>query len=90
MEGCSPNPDCPFYGNCFEDTHHLYYPKSDYRTKVERTFRSIHKVEMCRWAHVELHATQEPPEKPEYEEMVESILSTELNIPRALRRELSK
>lgn len=86
--GCQPTTDCPYFGSCHEDTHHEYWPKRDYQTKVEKVFRTIHKVELCRRVHEELHATQLPPEKPEYEVMVQDILSAEFNIPRSLRREL--
>ena len=42
---------------------------------VEREYRELpeHKVQLCRAEHDELHATQEPPEKPSRNEMLQAI-----------------
>lgn len=89
--GCQPSPDCPnFTSGCFEDTHHAYWPKTEYRTKLERTFRNleVNKEEMCRAQHAELHATEQPPEKPTWDFMAGAVLASELNVPSSLRREI--
>lgn len=57
-------------------THHLYYPKRNYTTRVEKIFRSLpcHKVEMSIEGHRLLHqlAFQDNgviPDKPSENEM---------------------
>lgn len=71
---CTPTEECRYYP-CFTDTHHLYYPRRRYKTQVEREFRNLpeNKVEMCRAAHTELHATEQIPKKPGRDEMLQAI-----------------
>ena len=64
---CNPSERCPYYETGGRmDTHHLWHPRKDYKTRVEKQFRSLpfNLVEMCRCEHEELHATQLPPPKP--------------------------
>lgn len=61
---------------CFEDVHHLYFPRRDYTTPEEREFRNLseNKVEMCREWHNTDHAVFEAPSKPDLEFMQLAIL----------------
>lgn len=74
---CEKNVEqCPYqYSGCFADTHHEYFPRSDYRRGVARQFRELpeNKVQLCRNEHDELHAVTEPPIKPSREEMMGAI-----------------
>lgn len=74
---CEPGFDCPIKDKveCFEDIHHEYWPKSKYKTKVEKTFRELddHKKLMCRGKHNDIHAESPEPEKPNRDEMLEKI-----------------
>lgn len=75
---CTPEQiaECPLYVH-FTDTHHLYHPASNYRTKIEKKYRELpsHKVQLCRNEHNEIHATQEAPTKPDRNEMLRAIAS---------------
>lgn len=82
MEGVPCPPDmqerCPIFiqeGECYVDKHHLYWPSTDYRGRVEKEFRQleVHKVDICRWLHNTIHAIALPPEKPTRKEMREII-----------------
>ena len=79
MKGECPNPrpDCKYaeLGGCFSDTHHLFYPRRDYRRPTERDFRELpeNKEQLCRAEHDERHATELPPEKPSRVEMLGAI-----------------
>jgi len=66
---CNPSQDCKFFPNCFTDIHHIYYPKSLYRTNAEKQFRTLagNIMRICREQHNDLHATERPPEKPSRE-----------------------
>ena len=71
---------CQNQGDCgntdySEDRHHLYWPRSAYRTAVEKRFRelAVNKIVICRLAHNEHHATTAPPEKPTREQMLVAI-----------------
>lgn len=75
-ECLNENPDCPFYyEGCYTDTHHLFYPRRDYRTRVEKEFRELpeNKEQLCRAVHNERHAMEGPPQKPSREEMLGAI-----------------
>jgi len=56
---------------CFEDLHHEAFPKSAYRTALEKQFRNhvMNKVVMCRAVHDDIHAQQLLPRKGTREEM---------------------
>jgi hypothetical protein len=56
---------------CFEDVHHLFYPRKDYRTSTERQFRELdeNKVRVCRAVHDNEHALWLIPDKPDLEIM---------------------
>ena len=70
---CDPNTPCKLRDTigCFEDIHHKAYPKSEYRTALEKKFRNhiMNKVLMCRQIHNDIHAQNLPPKKPTPEEM---------------------
>lgn len=60
--------------------HHIYFPRRDYQTRTEKTFRNLpcHKVEMSTEGHRQLHqlAFRDNgviPDKPTPEQMVEKI-----------------
>lgn len=63
------------YGNCFDTTHHLYWPKKNYRSGVAKQFRELacNKETLCRCDHDELHRTTRPPERPTQIEMIYTI-----------------
>lgn len=71
---CDPNTPCPLRDTdrgCFEDVHHLYFPRKVFRTAIERAFRELdeNKVKMCRNWHNTDHAVFEAPDKPDVEIM---------------------
>ena len=70
---CDPNAECKlrYTIGCFEDLHHEAYPKSAYRTKLEKKFRQhvMNKVVICRNLHNDGHAQNLPPKKPSPGEM---------------------
>lgn len=75
-------PDCKYVGTeqCLLTIHHEFYPRRDYRTKIEKQFRElvINKTMLPRCEHDNLHATQTPPEKPSRDEMLVAISRTAL------------
>lgn len=48
-----------------ESKHHMLYPRAEYRTKHERAVRRQLIMPMEWDAHCELHATLQPPDKPD-------------------------
>lgn len=46
------------------DTHHLFYPRSAYRTTLQKTFRRQFIIPIHRGIHEELHVRVEPPPMP--------------------------
>lgn len=70
---CDPTIDCKLRETigCYEDIHHEFHPKSKYRSKLEKAFRShiLNKVLICRALHNDAHATQPEPIKPTVIEM---------------------
>ena len=73
--GCESSGDhCPLK-KPFTDRHHLFYPRSAYRTPIEKAFRDLpeNKVDICRCLHNYLHRTEPIPKKPSREEMLEAI-----------------
>lgn len=75
---CSNQDSCPLRDTekgCFEDVHHLYFPRRDYRKPIERAFRELdeNKVVMCREWHNTDHAVFEAPDKPDLEIMKMAI-----------------
>lgn len=75
---CGPEVECRLRDTigCFEDVHHEFYPRHDYRTQIEKAFRELpeNKQRMCRQQHNDIHATGDIPEKPSIEEMRLAIL----------------
>lgn len=62
---------CPLYNSasgCYADLHHQYWPKSEYRTDLEKRFRNAFVELMCRSEHNEIHHHRKP-EKPSVYEM---------------------
>lgn len=65
---------CPVFvaeGECYEDTHHLYYPAKEYQTPREKRFRKlgVNVVDMCRHLHNVEHAVWIRTPKPDPEFM---------------------
>ena len=48
----------------FYDTHHLFFPRCDYNTPLEKRFRKAFVLPIHRGIHDELHAKIQKPEKP--------------------------
>lgn len=48
----------------FVDVHHLFWPRTNYRTTLEKTFRRQFVLPINRGVHDEVHAQLEPPVKP--------------------------
>src|SRR5690242_6244194 len=69
---CSPEQkaNCPLWQH-FADSHHLAYPKSDYRGGIEHEWREMpsNKRHVCRYVHDAIHASGYVPEKPSRGEM---------------------
>ena len=59
--------------------HHLYWPRRDYQTQLERRFRSLpwNKIDMPVDAHELIHRYAPPPAKPP-EEMLSAVEMWEL------------
>jgi len=75
MECPNTSPECRYWKNkhgCRQNTHHLYYPKNDYTTPVEKEFRELqdNKVVLCMVEHDQLHKIEQPPMKPSRDEML--------------------
>ena len=77
---CSPEDreNCRVFGlegRCYEDVHHEYWPKSEYKTRIEREFRLLdeNKILVCRALHNEIHARRRQSEKPSRNEMLRII-----------------
>lgn len=72
---CNPSPECKYFGHCFEDVDHIYWPRRNYKTSIERSFRELdeNKQVICRALHDERHATEQPPKKPSRDEMLQAI-----------------
>lgn len=62
-------------GLCREDIHHEAYPRTDYRTTLEKKFRNyvLNKVLICRALHDDEHAQHIPPVKPSVASMKRSL-----------------
>ncbi len=78
MIGVCPesNQDCPYFEEgCYSDVHHEYFPRRNYRTKIEKQFRELpaNKEQLCRLAHDILHLTERPPIKPDRDVMITAI-----------------
>lgn len=76
--------DCKYFNSstgCFQDTHHLMYPRADYRSRVEKEFRDLpeNKVDICRQMHDECHAFDEIPVKPSMDVMRHAINESRVN-----------
>lgn len=75
------NEQCKYYaseGGCYQNEHHLYWPRRDYTSSVERAFRQLpeNKELICRAEHDELHATESPPPMPSRNEMLIVLANT--------------
>lgn len=76
--GCSDNLECPLRDTltgCFEDVHHKAWPARLYRGGLAKRYRELeeNKEITCRARHNEIHATEEPPERPSRQEMVKAV-----------------
>lgn len=74
-EYCNPSPECKYFPNCFEDVHHLYHPRSAYKTPLEKEFRRLgcNTMRLCRAKHDDIHAGSIVPAKPTRDEMLTVI-----------------
>ncbi len=75
-EACpNANETCKYAPGCYADEHHLYWPKKNYKSPVEREFRSLpeHRAMVCRAEHDEIHATEGIPKKPSRDQMLQAI-----------------
>ena len=77
-------PECPVFnstGRCFEDVHHLYYPRRDFLTGIARRFRELkeNKVRICRAEHNKIHSEGAAPEKPDIDFMKSAIMKGRAN-----------
>jgi len=61
-------------GECYEDTHHEYWPSNEYRDRVGKKFArlAVNQTVMCRALHQEAHVLP-PPLKPTRDYMLEVI-----------------
>lgn len=59
----------------YSDTHHLYWPKNDYKGELEETFRELpmNKKQVCNCVHMAIHREQQPPKKPDPVTMLNAI-----------------
>lgn len=85
----SPEITCKHFNRCADNykeigkilltTHHEFWPKSSYKTKLERQFRELpeNKTRICAQEHDDLHACNLPPEKPERYEMLQAVEDSE-------------
>lgn len=46
------------------DSHHLFWPRTDYKTRTEKLFRRQFIIPINIGIHREIHANIEPPTKP--------------------------
>lgn len=67
----NPTPDCK-YETPFADTHHPAWPRSEYTTSLEKRYRQLGAVTLCRCQH-DIEHTYQPPQKPSVEEMRSAI-----------------
>lgn len=67
------------FGEPVTDTHHLHWPKANFRTPIERGYREAGQmvVDACRCKHEDLHATYHPPRKPNRQTMID-VAQTDL------------
>jgi hypothetical protein len=90
---CTPEQKerCPLSQH-YSDTHHTKYPASAYRQPVERAFRNLPEnlEQMCRYEHNELHANEEPPEKPSIQFMAEAVLRAEVHQSTKVARQITQ
>lgn len=75
---CKNKENCPqkeFKRGCYEDVHHKYYPRNNYRTSIEKEFRELesNKELSCRQRHNDIHAMESPPMKPTHIEMLTAL-----------------
>lgn len=86
----SPQEGCPYAEGtgCFSDQHHLYWPRTEYTTVVERLFRELpeNKEQECRWEHEQNHFNSEPPIKPPREDMEAAIVASGIYLSIRKRR----
>lgn len=70
---CEPDPKCKFYkrDGCYQNLHHLFFPRRNYTTPIEKQFRADPRniLRMCRAEHERLHYREPPPDKPPIQEM---------------------
>lgn len=78
-----PNQNCKLYPACHKDKHHIYYPRANYTTRLEREFRASHVVNICRALHDEIHTVEAPP-KPNRQQMLSDLRENKMNFEEEL------
>jgi hypothetical protein len=58
-----------------KNRHHIFWPKKDYQSGIERSFRNLpcNVVWIDQYNHNLLHQYTRPPSKPSHHEMCEAI-----------------
>lgn len=72
---------CPlFRKEHFADTHHLVYPASEYKDKLGEAWRerAFNKVQTARCLHNAIHASGYIPERPERDQMLHEVITTDV------------
>lgn len=79
---CTPEQmaECPLMRH-FQDQHHIWWPKRDYRSQLEKRFRNLpeNKEVLCRYEH-DLTHYEAPPIKPSREVMAQAIASAAISL----------
>lgn len=86
---CEQSPDCKYFEvGCWEDIHHLFYPRGDYDTPLEHKFRNLpeNKQQICRYEHERIHFEQLPPTKPSFEVMEHAVSIAGIKLTRRQRK----
>ena len=80
---CSPEQiaQCPLVEH-YTDEHHLWWPARNYRDRTGSAFRELpeNKEQKCRHEHNELHANQQPPDKPDRLRMLAVLAFNEVDV----------
>jgi hypothetical protein len=67
-----PCPAVERYGGHYTDEHHLYYPRSFFKSQLEQDFRNldVNKIDIPRCLHDAIHASGYLPNKPSRDAML--------------------
>lgn len=78
MKCPNASPECKYFESkhgCRTNIHHLYWPKRDYTTPIQREFRELpeNKESLCMAEHDDKHRFESPPTMPSRDEMLVAI-----------------